>query len=72
MNDVWAAQRAGCACFVSDYGYNEGMPIRQALAEIKDIPIYSAFSSIIQWSERPLRATLSWLKITPSNLRFYR
>ena len=58
MNDVWAAQRAGCACVVLDYGYNEGMPIRQALAEMKDIPIYSAFSSIIQWSEHTSEGNL--------------
>ncbi len=58
MNDVWVAQRAGCACFVSDYGYNEGVPIRQALAEMKDVPIYSAFSSIIQWSEHTSEGNL--------------
>lgn len=33
MNDVLAAQAAQCRCAVLSYGYNEGVPIRDALRE---------------------------------------
>ena len=48
MNDALAAQAAGCACTILSYGYNEGTPMRDALAEHQlDIPVFDEFAQAL-------------------------
>lgn len=45
MNDALAAQAAGCACTILTYGYNEGVPMKEALAQQQlDIPLFDHFA----------------------------
>lgn len=49
MTDVLTAQAAQCRCVVLSYGYNEGVPIREALAQhALNIPIFDHFAQAVQ------------------------
>ena len=49
MTDVLTAQAAQCRCAVLSYGYNEGVPIREALAQrALNIPIFDHFAQAVQ------------------------
>lgn len=48
MNDALAAQAAGCACTILTYGYNEGTPMREALAEHQlNLPTFDEFAQAV-------------------------
>lgn len=48
MNDALAAQAAGCACTILSYGYNEGTPMQEALAQQQlDIPVFDTFKQAV-------------------------
>lgn len=48
MNDALAAQAAGCACTILSYGYNEGTPMRDALAEQQlNLPVFDEFAQAL-------------------------
>ena len=48
MNDALAAQAAGCACTILSYGYNEGIPMRDALNEQQlSIPVFDEFAHAV-------------------------
>ena len=49
MTDVLTAQAAQCRCAVLSYGYNEGVPIREALAQkALNIPIFDHIAQAVQ------------------------
>lgn len=49
MNDAMAAVAAGCACHILTYGYNEGTPMREALAQqqLTHTPVFDEFASAV-------------------------
>ena len=48
MTDVLTAQAAKCRCVILSYGYNEGMPIREALANANiRLPVFDQFSQAL-------------------------
>ena len=48
VDDALAAQAAGCACTILSYGYNEGIPMRDALNEQQlSIPVFDEFAHAV-------------------------
>lgn len=48
MTDVLTAQAADCRCLVMSYGYNEGVPIREALAQSNlNLPVFDHFAHAV-------------------------